>query len=176
MVSAFGLLSSLALGAGCDPVLFSAELDAPDLCVGGLALPFPADSFDASTAQTISADDLGVPDNDDIDLQVSVRSLSLAPLVGVDDLGFVQSLSVHAAAADPASALPGVSIVDMDSGEMQDDGSLYVEPPAPVDISAYLRSGDVLFTVEAAGDRRETAWAASMEVCVHANARIEQAL
>ena len=157
LVSVFGLVSVLALGAGCDPVLFSAELDAPDLCVGGMALPFPPDSFDASTEQTISADDLGVPDDDQLELQVSVTSLHIAPLLGVGDLGFVHSVTVHASAADPTSALSSVSIVEMDAGDMQGDGSLYVEPPAPVDISPYLLAGDVVFTVQAAGERPDSA-------------------
>jgi hypothetical protein len=170
----FGLSSLLALGAGCDPVLFSAELDAPEVCVGGLPLPFPAESIDATTDQAISGDELGVPDSDDLELKVKVRSLALTPVTGVTDLSFMQGLSVWAASADPASDLPDVTIIDMDAGDLQDDGSLYVEPPSPVEIGDHLRAGDVLFTVEVAGDRPEMTWAAEMELCVHANARFEK--
>ena len=170
LVTAFGLLPALALGAGC----FSAELDAPDVCVGGLAVPFPANSFDAATDETISADDLGVPDSDQLDLRVEVRSLAVAPLVGVTDLDFVSALSVHAAAADPASALPEMPIIDMDAADMQDDGTLFAETPDPVDITDYLLAGDVRFIVNAAGEEPEMDWAAAMELCVHANAHYEK--
>jgi hypothetical protein len=174
LVSVFALLPVLALGAGCDPVLFSAEIDAPAVCIGGMALEFPPGSFDASTDETISADDLGVPDDDQFDLHVSVKSLSLSPLPGAGDLSFVDSVSVHAKAGDPATTLPQVSIGDMDSGDMQDDGSLYLEPPAPVAIGQYLLAGAVVFAVQASGDRPESVSGATMEVCVHANARFER--
>lgn len=165
----FALSSLLALGAGC----FSAELDAPEVCVGGLPLPFPEDAADASTEQAISGDELGMPDSDDFALEVKVRSLAIKPVMGVTDLDFMEAMSVWAAPADPASSLTEVAIVEMASGELQDDGSLRVEPPVPVEIGAHLQAGDVLFNVELAGDRPETSWVAEMELCVHAKARYE---
>ena len=43
------LLLLLAPAAGCDPVLFSAEIDAPQVCVSGLAAGFEASSFESTT-------------------------------------------------------------------------------------------------------------------------------
>ena len=168
-MSVCGLLPVLALGAGC----LSAKIDAPQVCLGGLAVAFPPDSFEAASEDTISADDLGVPDDEDVDLKVHVRSLAMAPMTGVGDLSFLDTMSVHAAPADPASALQAVALVEMDSANMMEDGSMYGEPPAPVDITDHLRAGEMLLRIDAAGDRPDFTWMAEMELCVEAVARYE---
>ncbi len=167
LFSVCGLLPVLALGAGC----FSAKIEAPEVCLGGLAVPFPPDSFDAATEDTISADDLGVPDDEDVDLKVHVRSLAFAPMTGVGDLSFLDTLAVHAAPADPASELHAVALVEMDDANMMEDGSMYGEPQDPVDITEHLRAGEMLFRIDAAGDRPDVMWMAEMELCVEAVAR-----
>ena len=169
-----GLLSLLALGAGCEPVLFSAEIDAPEVCVGGLELPFPPSSFDVETEDTISADDLGIPDDEALELALRLRSLSITPMAGVGDLGFLDALIVTATPVDPDSELPELVLIDMDSGDLREDGSLYAEPPSPVEMAHYLRSGDLLFRVEASGERPDFMWAAELELCFDASARYEQ--
>lgn len=166
-ISVCGLLPVLALGAGC----LSAKIEAPEVCLGGLAVPFPPNSFDVASEDTISADDLGVPDDEDADLTVHVRSLRMAPMSGVGDLTFLDTMNVHAAPADPASELQAVALVEMDSANMMEDGSMYGEPPSPVDISDHLRAGELLFRIDATGERPEIMWMAEMELCVEAVAR-----
>jgi hypothetical protein len=173
LFSLCGSLAVLALGAGCDQSLFSAKIEAPEVCLGGLAVPFPPDSFDVASEDTISADELGMPDDENLDLTVNVRSLALTPMAGVSDLGFIDVLNVHAAPADPASQLPWVALIAMDGTSMMADGSMYGEPPSPVDISDHLRSGDILFRIDAAGERPDFMWMAEMELCVDAVARYE---
>jgi hypothetical protein len=167
LLSVFGLAAALPLGAGC----LSAKIDAPEVCLGGLAVPFPPDSFDVVSEDTISADELGVPDGDDVELTVNVRSLALAPMEGVSDLRFLDLVSVQAAPADPASALQAVELVQMDATSMMEDGSMFGEPPSPVDISDHLRAGELLFRIDATGERPEIMWMAEMELCVEAVAR-----
>lgn len=167
-----GALPALLLAAGC----FSAKIDAPEVCLGGLALPFPPNSAssDVATEDTISADDLGVPEDEDLDLTVNVRSLAMASMSDeVSDLGFFDLVTVHAAPADPASELQAVALVEMDGDSMMEDGSMYGEPPSPVDISDHLRAGELLFRVDASGDRPDFMWMAEMELCVEAVARYE---
>ena len=171
LIPVCGPLAVLALGAGCDPALFSAKIDAPEVCLGGLAVPFPPDGEDVASEDTISADELGVPSGDDIDLTVNVRSLALAPMSGVSDLRFLDLVSVRAAPADPASQLHSVGLVEMDATSMMEDGSMYAEPPAPVDISEHLRAGELLFRIDATGDQPDFLWMAEMELCVEAIAR-----
>ena len=169
LLSVFGLVAALPLGAGC----LSAKIDAPEVCLGGLAVPFPPDSLDVVSEDTISADELGVPDGDDVELTVNVRSLALAPMEGVSDLRFLDLVSVHAAPADPASALQAVELVQMDATSMMEDGSMFGEPPSPVDISSHLRGGEILFRIGATGEGPEFMWMAEMELCVEAVARYE---
>lgn len=167
LFSVFGLVAALPIGAGC----LSAKIDAPEVCLGGLAVPFPPDSFDVVSEDAISADELGVPDGDDVELTVNVRSLALAPMEGVSDLRFLDLVNVRATPADPASALQAVELVQMDATSMMEDGSMYGEPPSPVDISDHLRAGELLFRIDATGEQPEIMWMAEMELCVEAVAR-----
>jgi hypothetical protein len=164
LVSTFGPLFALAL-AGC----FSADVDVPEVCIGGLAIPVPPASADIEAEDTISADELGVPDSEDFDLGVQVRSVSITPVQGVDDLSFLDHISVIAAPADPGSSLPEVVLIDMDAGDLQADGSLRSEPSPRPELADHLRAGEVLFRVEMAGDRPDHMWMADMELCVHAS-------
>ncbi len=174
LIPIFGLLPSLVLASGCDPVLFSAELDAPDVCIDGYRLSFPPLGMEASSENTMSTDDLGLPDTDGIDLNVSVLSVGFAPTAGVEDLGFVHALSLRATSADQASSLPDVMVVDMDAADVTTDGGLYSEPETPVDIASQLTRGDVAFRLAVAGDLPDLAWQTRMELCVHAMARYRQ--
>ncbi len=168
LLTACGLAAALPLGAGC----LSAKIDAPEVCLGGLAVPFPPDSADVATEDTLSADDLGVPDDEDVELTINVRSLALASMSDeVSDLSFFDLVRVQAAPADPASALQAVELVQLDSTSMMEDGSMYGEPPSPVDISDHLRAGELLFRIDATGERPEIMWMAEMELCVEAVAR-----
>jgi hypothetical protein len=165
LVSTFGPLFALAL-AGC----FSADIDVPEVCVGGLAIPVPPASTDITAEDTLSADELGVPDSDDIELGVEVRSVSIAAIQGVDDLSFIDQISVIAAPADPGSSVPEVALIAMDGGDLQADGSLRSEPSPRPELADLLRAGEVQFRVEMAGDRPDHRWMADMELCVHASA------
>jgi len=162
-----GALTILALSAGC------AKIEAPEVCLGGMAVPFPPDTFDVATEDAISADELGVPDDDSVDLTVNVRSVALAPMSGVDDLEFLDRVTVHAAPAAPDSALPELALVEMDAASMTEDGSMYGEPAEPVDISEHLRDGEVLFRIGATGKGPDSMWMAQMELCVEAVARYQ---
>ena len=170
LITVCGLLPVVALGAGC----MSAKIEAPEVCLGGLTVPFPPGSTDVASEDTISADDLGVPDDEDVDLTINVRSLALASMSDeVSDLSFFDLVNVHAAPADPASALDAVELVQLDATSMMEDGSMYGEPPSPVDISDHLRAGELLFRIDATGERPEIMWMAEMELCVEAVARYE---
>ena len=167
----FGLLPALALASGCEPVLFSAKLDAPDVCISGYRLSFPALGIEASTENTMSSEDLGIPDSDGIDLDVFVMAVGFTATSGVGDLRFLDALSVRAGSTDQASSLPDVMMVEMDAADLTTDGAMYSEPQTPVDIAPHLTDGEVAFRLAATGDLPDVAWEGSMELCVHAMAR-----
>jgi hypothetical protein len=176
LLSALALLPALGLAAGCDPVLFSAEVDAPEICISGLRVPFPPSGYTGSTDHPIAGEDLGFPDGDDFEIDVSVRSVGIIPTVGVDDLSFIDALSVRAVPADPASDLGDLMLVEMNDANHMNDGSMYAEPREPANIADHLRGGDVLFKFDLAGDLPDVLWETEMDLCVHAVARYEKPL
>lgn len=165
-----GIVPVLVLG-GCEPVYFSAKLDAPSVCLNGFAFSFAPSGTSAVSEDMMSGDDLGVPDWNDLELDVMVMGVALAPTAGVSDLGFVEALSVRAAPADQASDVPEIMVVDMDGADLMSDGRLYAEPESPVDIAPHLRGGDVVLKIDVAGDLPAGAWESDLDLCVHAKAR-----
>lgn len=159
-------LSLLFLAAA--PACVSAEIDAPEICVGGMELPFRPEAYGTTTEDSISGDDLGVPDSDSLDLVVIVRSVAITPTEGVSDLDFLSSLSVRAASAEPDSGLDEVMLIQMDGGDHMDDGSMFAEPTQPADIADHLRAGEVVFRVDIDGALPDTMWMTDMDLCVHA--------
>lgn len=175
--SLLGLVPVLGLAAGCsDPLSFSAEIDAPEICISGLRVPFPPSDYQGNTDSPISGQDLGMPDSDAFDLDVTVSAVGLTPISGVRDLGFLDALTVSAVAADPASALPELMLVEMDEADHTPDGAMYAEPEAPANIAAHLESGDVYFRFGLSGELPDTVWEADVDLCVHAVASYEKAL
>jgi hypothetical protein len=167
LVPVFTLLPVLAAGAGC----FSAEIDAPEICLSGLTVPFVPEAYGMPAEKALSSDDLGVPDGDDVDLAVMVKGVGIAPTEGVSDMDFVDALTMSAAPADAASGLPEVLVVDMGAGNHTSDGAMYAEPTDRVDIGPHLRAGDVLLRVAISGDLPDYMWQTSMDLCVHAKAK-----
>lgn len=177
ITSLFGLLPVIVLGAACDqPMLFSAELDAPDICIGGMRVPFPPSGYAGNTEHPISGEDLGMPDGDGYDLDVTVHAVGITASSGVDDLDFLDALTVTAVSADPATGLPELMLVEMDDADHTGDGAMYAEPAHPANIATHLRAGDVFFRLDLSGDLPDTLWEADMDLCVHAVASYDKPL
>src|SRR5262245_48022462 len=141
LIPVLGLSSALVLASACDPVLFSAELEIPEVCIGGYQLEFSPVGTEVSGESgknRLSRDDLGLPDSDSFEIKVRVQGLGVAPTSGVDDLSFIEELKISAAAADDASDVAEVMLVDLDPSDLTSDGALWGEPETPVDISAHL--------------------------------------
>jgi hypothetical protein len=171
------LVPALALAAGCDPVLFSAELDAPEVCISGLEVPFPPSGYTGDTDRPINSGMLGVPQSKDFDLNIEVTSIRLAPTSGVSDLDFVHELRVSAVAAGPAAHRGDeVTLIEMDDSSRMDDGSMFAEPEVAPDIADLLMSGDVIFRFDLSGELPDDLWRANMDLCAHAVAQISQPL
>ena len=175
--SLLGLVPVLGLAAGCsDPVLFSAEIDAPEICISGLRVPFPPSNYEGNTDSPISGQDLGMPDSDAFDLDVTVRAVGITPVSGVRDLEFLDALTVSAVPADPSSGLPELMLVEMDEADHMPDGAMYAEPEAPANIATHLEAGDVFFRFGLSGQLPDTVWEADVDLCVHAVASYEKPL
>jgi hypothetical protein len=175
--SLLGLVPVLGFAAGCDqPVLFSAEIDAPDICISGLRVPFPPSDYHGNTDSPISGQDLGMPDADAFELDVTVRAVGITAVSGVSDLGFLDALTVSAVAADPGSALPELMLVEMDEADHTADGAMYAEPETPANIATHLEAGDVFFRFGLSGQLPDTVWEADVDLCVHAVASYEKPL
>jgi hypothetical protein len=169
-----GLFPALLLASGCEPMLLSAEIDAQEICVSGLTVPFAPSGYSGDTDSPISGEDLGFPDSDNFVVDVRVLSVGMTPAEGVTDLEFLDALSVSAAPADPASALPELMLIEMDEADHTSDGAMYAESANPADIADHLREGDVFFRFALSGDLPDEVWMADMDLCVHAVARYNQ--
>lgn len=174
------LLPAVVLTVGCDSY-YSAEIDAPEICFGGIEFPFvpPVPSevsghiepgTETTTEHTVSGDELGIPDLDKLELELNATSLAMMPMSGVADLEFIHSLSIRAVPAEPESDLAPVVLAEQDAGDRGDDGALRVLPGSPADLAPLLRAGDVTFQVALTGELPEVEWQAQMELCVHARA------
>lgn len=170
LITISSLLATAVFASGCDPVLFSAEVDAPEICISGLRVPFPPSGYTGNTDHPISGESLGFPDSEDLELDVSVRSVGIAPTVGVDNLDFLDGLSVSAVPVDLNSDLDEVMLVEMSDADHVGDGSMYAEPEQPVNIADHLRGGDILFKFDLSGDLPDFVWETEMDLCVHAKA------
>jgi hypothetical protein len=173
----------LALAAACEPVYFAAELHAPEVCVTGLELAFPAAIPGAVTKEPVSIEDLGVTlANEvgldlDLELEVEVVGVGMAASEGVSDFDFLDLLRVRAAlAGDAAGELPMLELVEMDPGDRQQDGALYATPDQPVDLAGHLRHGDLALAVDLEGRLPEVAWRTELDLCVRISASHRESL
>lgn len=163
------LLAVLAL-AGCEPVLFKAELDAPDVCLKGIAVTFPPTSVAALGSDPLSYTDLADALPDEVDLDIEVLELALTPAGGLASLDFVDRMAVRMQPLDPTASVAGVQLVELTSADHQSDGSMRRAPDAPIDISGFLSATDALFAFDVAGDLPEDTWQGEMDICVHTKA------
>ncbi len=166
--SVLSLVPLLTLAAGCEPALFSAEIDAPEICISGLSVPFPPSGYTGDTDSPISGDDLGFPDSDGFEIDVKVLSVGITATDGVEDLEFLDTLSVSAAPADAATDLPELMLIEMDEADHTSDGAMYSRAAQPANIADHLSAGDVFFRFALTGDLPDVVWHADMDLCVHA--------
>jgi hypothetical protein len=164
----------MPLATACDTAWFAVEIDVPEVCVHGLQAPFGGSQASATFENTLSDHDLGIVGEDKLSPKVEVLSISLAPSLGVDDLGFVDNLAVEMAPEDEMATLPPVELLNVSASDMLDSGELYSEPEDAIDITTYIKEGAVVFSVELTGDVPPTPWVATMDLCLHAQAAYEE--
>jgi hypothetical protein len=169
------LVALVALAAGCEPVLFSAEIDAQAVCVSGLDFSFPGLATEANTLSAMSAADLGTGLPDDIEIDVEIIEVGVQPMSGTPDLSFLQRLAIQATAVDQSTGVPDMEMLEMTAADQVDNG-LRAEPAVPVDISTMLGSGNVIFAIQVDGDLPESGWEGTMDLCVHTRAKYSQPL
>ena len=172
-----GLLgTSIALLAGCDATYFSVEIDAQDVCVGNLVVPFLPSQLDGTFTETLSTSDLGFVLADGFDPRVEIFSFELTPIAGVEDLRFIESLLIQMAPESGAEELPVFDLIRMSGTDSLEGGALYTEPEAIVDISTYIAEGELVLSMELAGESPETPWVASLDLCAHTSATYKKSL
>jgi hypothetical protein len=176
------LLGFLGLAAGCEPVLYSAQIEVEEACVSGLTFEVPASvatpgqdlAIDAQ--QPLSTGDLASGLPDDVELEVQVVEVGITAVSGVADLSFLDRLGITAMALDPTTITPPVTMVQMGDDDHTDDGAMRAAPANPVDITDMLRSSDVLFGVLLAGELPASGWQGALDVCVHTRAKYSRPL
>lgn len=161
-ILALALASVLA--AGCEANWFSARVEASEVCLTDMPIAFPPGTEGASFETALSEADLGFTVSDSLELEVAIGSVALTPDAGITDFDFLETIGVGIGAPD--ESLPTVAIIELASADIRADGVLYAEPTEPVDVSAYIESGQVMFSFDIAGDLPEQFWAAKMELCL----------
>ena len=162
-------LPALSLSTGCDARLFTAEIQAPEICATGLGFSVPPAISEVVADRPLSLADLGFElpqiDSGDLLLEVAVLGVGVVPDSGVDDLRFLDHLRVQAVPSE-GSALPPLELIQMSPDDHMSDGAIYAEPDGPVDLAEHLRAGAVSLAVDLQGELPEVAWSSALEVCV----------
>jgi hypothetical protein len=138
--------------AACEPVLFSAEIEASEVCISGLEVYFPPSGELATTARPLSAEDLGAAIADQLDFEIDVLEIGLRS--DEKDLSTIEHIGINLTPTDPAAALPN----------------------QPVDITVYIESSEILFGFQVVDPTATAAWAGTMDLCVHTRGAFTQPL
>jgi hypothetical protein len=163
------LVAALAV-AGCQPALFAAEVDVPDVCFHGIAVTFPPNGEIAVSSDPLSFSELAGELPDDLDVQIEVLELGLRPTVGVDDLDFVDRVGVQMRAVDPEASIAAMPLVTLGADDHQADGTMRRETDSPIDVTAFLSSTDAVLALDLSGELPPTTWEGEMDLCVHTRA------
>jgi hypothetical protein len=162
-------LPVISLASGCDPSMFSAQVEAPEICVTGLAFSVPAAAGEAVADQPLSLADLGLELLGEVAgepaLEVEVLGVGLVPGAGVTNLQFLDALRVRAVATEDL-ALPPLDVVEMNRGDHMSNGAIYAEPEHRVDLARHLRAGGLALAIELEGELPQVAWGSTLELCV----------
>ncbi len=166
------LLAALAT-TGCEAAYFSAEVTAQEVCIIDMATQFPpapgSGAELATVLQTsIGEDDLGVRLADELDIDVQVLSVAVAPRANITDLSFVDSFSVSVGA--DGSVLPIIKVVDLTPQNLE-AGILYGEPSEAVDVTAHIRAGELQMDFELRGALPTQSWEANIDLCLSTQAK-----
>ena len=174
------LLSILVLSLGillsaCEMSYFAADVQASEVCVVDMTVSFPAvppvvGMSDVTTQleTTIGEDDLGIQLSDELELDVGVLSVALAPLTGVADLAFVEEIAVTVGAEE--SDIPSTLVVQLTASDRIGNGGLYSEPEEAVDVTAHIRAGELVMDFDLSGELPDQAWEANIDLCLAADA------
>jgi hypothetical protein len=159
----------LALAAGCEPALFSAELDVPEVCFHGIDVTVPGSSLAALTSDPLSFADVadGIPE--DLDVQVEVLELGLRP-AGLPDLDFIDSVGVSMQPQDPTAPRSAVALAELGADSHQADGTMRARTGHPIDVTDFLAAGPAVFALDLDGEMPTAEWHGTMDVCVHTQA------
>jgi len=161
--------------SACEMSYFAADIQASEVCVTNMAVAFPGvpaavgmGELATSLETSVGKEDLGIQLSEDLDVDVAVLSVGLAPRLGVTDLAFVNELAVIVSAEE--SGLPSTLVVQLGAGDRMGDGALYAEPDDAVDVSAHIRAGELVMDFELSGELPETEWEANIDLCMSAGA------
>ena len=153
---------------------FAAEVEAQEVCIIDMGVAFPSrseapDGDFASVFETrVGEEDLGVRLSEDLEVDVQILSVAVAPLTNVDDLSFIDRMSVSVGA--DGSVIPPTLVVDMTADHLS-GGALYGEPAEKVDVTAHIRAGELVMDFEIAGSLPETDWEANVDLCMSTRAK-----
>jgi hypothetical protein len=169
MTRSFPLLAiafASALAAGCEPSFFAVHVEATEVCLVELGVAFPGLGPDAVLETSIVEDELGLPLVDGVELDIELSSVTLAPAGAMQDLTFIDRLSIELDGGDEESELPPLPLVELGPDHRVPGGALYGEPPGGVDVTAYVEAGELFLGFELAGDLPSEPWQATMDLCL----------
>lgn len=170
------VVSSLAVSlTGCGALF--AEAEAEEICKTISNVEFPgvpgnqAVSLDTGTDYDLSSELAALP-MQEVDGDLTLRSLTFTPTRGVPDLSFVDAarISVLDEAGTPAP------VVDYErKGASVATASLELASAAPPDLFSYLTSGKVKLAAQLSGVFPQSEWAVDARACFHVRTRVNYA-
>jgi hypothetical protein len=162
--------------AGCS--LVSVEGEIPEVCMGFhnrlIEGVDPGDSY----ARTFEGDPISALSSFvELDAEITTATATLTARSGVEDLSFLESVTVVMRSAAPAAKSAAIPLVDCGDYACASDSEVStltdVPPPGALELVA---DGPVQIDLVLAGELPEHDWVVDVEVCVSGVARASLAL
>lgn len=107
---------------------------------------------------------------EDVDAELRFTHVRARPTSGVTSLAFIDAARVTIASADPAAALPTLTVVECSAGSCPRAGELLLPSELQTDAIAYATAGSLVVTATIAGELPTVPWTIDVEVCAEGGA------
>jgi hypothetical protein len=163
------LLTGLAMLPGCP--LVDVEADVPEVCLTypNLQVQTPAQS---SVSESFVFDDLSaVHDvvNQDASLEFVRAEIRVAD-GGLEDLSFVDSVSVVVSSNDPGTTLPKLTMYQCDGDCAPDGKTLKLTAGDSKNVIEYLKANSLKIDLDFHGEIPAASWTMDIDVCLKGSA------
>jgi hypothetical protein len=161
------LLTGLAMLPGCP--LVDVEADVPEVCLSypNLQVQTPAQS---SATESFVFDDLSaVHDVIKEDASLEFVRAEIRVVGGLEDLSFVDSVSVAVSSNDPGTTLPKLTMYECD-GDCADGKAIKLTASDARNAIEYLKANSLKIDLDFKGEIPAASWTMDIDVCLKGRA------